>query len=234
LFPFCEQEEQVINSVPLQRLRGIHQLAMASLGYPGAVHTRFDHSLGTMHVAGRMFDALIENLDGGARDAVLGERTPDEAHRQVRLAALLHDVGHGPFSHSSEAALNQMSAEPAAKAGVDVSKLHELVTLDIIAVSDSLREALDGSDREAVLTLLDPSPRRRWALRDIVSGPLDADKLDYLLRDSYFAGVRYGMIDLDRILESLTVCVDGDETYLAITAEGVAPVEQLLLVRRLA
>ncbi|MBM3498548.1 MAG: HD domain-containing protein [Armatimonadetes bacterium] len=231
LFPFCEVEERVINSQPLQRLRGIHQLAMASLGYPGAVHTRFDHSLGSMHVAGCMFDAVMARLRPKQRRTVLGEWRLEEARRRVRLAALLHDVGHGPFSHASEAALNEASAGPAAEADLDVSKLHELITQDIIANSDGLAAVLDDGDRQAVLQLLDPRPRRRSALRDIVSGALDADKLDYLLRDSYFAGVRYGIVDLDRILESLTARVAQDETYLAITEDGVLPVEQLLLAK---
>jgi HD superfamily phosphohydrolase len=177
-----------------------------------------------------MFDAVMTRL-GSKRRAVLGEWSLDEARRRVRLAALLHDVGHGPFSHASEAALNKVSADPAAATGIDVTKLHEFVTLDIIAHSDGLAAVLDDGDRHAVLQLLDPRRRRRSALRDIVSGALDADKLDYLLRDSYFAGVRYGIVDIDRILESLTARVAQDETYLAITEDGVLPVEQLLLAK---
>ena len=148
----------MVNSPALQRLRGIRQLAFACLAYPGALHTRFDHTLGVTHVAGMMADEL--NL------------TPDE-RQLVQLAGLLHDIGHGPFSHVSEVSLSRFADGSKLKADQKHHKIHELVTAQIIRTDSTL--GLPTSDREAVIQLLG-SGYGRPVLRQVLSGPLDADK----------------------------------------------------------
>src|ERR1035437_2529582 len=108
-----EKEQRVLATPALQRLRGIRQLAMASLVYPGALHTRFDHTLGVMHVAGQMAQSLSLSHDDS---------------NTVRMAALLHDLGHGPFSHVSEYALERYADRSTLKSGQKKEKIHELVT----------------------------------------------------------------------------------------------------------
>lgn len=112
-----DEEVNVVNTPVFQRLRGIKQLALANLVYPGALHTRFDHSIGVCHVAGMMAEEL--NLR-------------DEDRKLVRLAALLHDLGHGPFSHVSEDALERFANRETLSAGEKKEKIHELITGQLI------------------------------------------------------------------------------------------------------
>lgn len=209
-----ELEQKLIDSPVFQRLRRIRQLAMASLVYPGATHTRFDHSIGAMHVAGRIGENL--GLD-------------DEEIRFVRLAALLHDIGHGPFSHVSEPVL-EMFYVPDKVAKKTDQQIHERLTADIVLRDESLRRFLSEEDREQIVGILEGSYGDS-VLKAIVSGPLDADKQDYLLRDSYFCGVRYGMYDLERLSETLAIHTDGYDRYLALTYDGVHALEQFVLAK---
>lgn len=229
LIPYDGTEEAVINSRPLQRLRGVRQLALACLGYPGALHTRFDHTLGVMHVAGRMMKTLQPFLkDLGIADDAEFERQ----RRLVRLAALVHDVGHGPYSHVSEHVLDHVSGGAAAKTGVGQAKLHEQVTLAIVEHDKDLGRILSEDDRRGIREILDTNGAKyRSVYRDIVSGSLDADKLDYLLRDAYFAGVRYGVFDLERILDEVRVINDPPGNQLAVGDDAVPLLEQLYVAR---
>jgi HD superfamily phosphohydrolase len=213
-------EVQVINTAVFQRLRRIFQLALANLVYPGAHHTRLEHCLGTMHVAGRIADRL--------NDA--GKITEDELIN-IRLAALLHDIGHGPFSHVSEYLLRKYYVGEKVEIGKNMEKIHELVTEDIIKNDDDLEKILSGEQREAIIELLHKGGRKDFK-SDIVSGPLDADKLDYLLRDNYHTGVKYGLFDLDKIIESLRIIKFGvEETYLGISEEGIYALEQFIMAK---
>lgn len=206
-------EQEIMDTSVFQRLRRIKQLALASLVYPGAVHTRFEHSLGVMHLAGKIGERLLS----------------DEEVPLVRLAGLLHDLGHGPFSHVSEELLDQFYDREKVQVP-EGTQPHELVTWQIIRCNEELREKLSDRDREAIIGLLSGTWGDRL-LKDIVSGPLDADKQDYLLRDSYYCGVRYGIYDLDRLLQTLEVLDDGDERVLAISEDGVHALEQFVLAK---
>ena len=207
-----QQEVNLINTRAFQRLRRIRQLAMAFLVYPGTLHTRFDHSIGVMHIAGRICDRL--------------KRT-DKERKQVRLAALLHDIGHGPFSHVSEHLLDQHQQ---VEGGSPLEKIHEKITVDIIQNDSEICEILSDDEHQFVIEMIEGKPTRDFR-RDIISSDLDADKMDYLLRDSYFAGVKYGTYDLEKIIESCRVDRRGNESYLAISSEGIHALEQLLLAR---
>ena len=179
-----KKEKQLIDTKVFQRLRRIRQLAMAFLVYPGAMHTRFDHSIGVMHIAGRICTRLRE---------LNPERVSNEDMDRVRLAALLHDVGHGPFSHVSEYLLDAHALDRT-DMGPMREKIHEKITVDIIRTDPEIRDILSEEERDFVADMIQGQDTQDWQ-RDIVSSELDADKMDYLLRDSYFTGVKYGIYD---------------------------------------
>ena len=210
-----ENFEPLLNCRVIQRLRRIRQLAMANLVYPGALHTRFDHTLGVTHVAGQMAQHL---------------RIEGEDLRLVQLAALFHDVGHGPFSHVSEASLGRFADHGTLKPEQKGETIHELVTASIIERNEELRGILGSYPVENIVTLLGKGMDRR-ILKQVVSGPLDADKQDYLLRDSKFCGVQYGMFDLHQMQRSLVSVGDDHEEELMIAHDGVHAVEQYVLAK---
>ena len=212
-------EHALINSLPIQRLRWIHQLGFAYLVFPGAEHSRFSHVLGAMNLAGRVYDALAAK----APDLL----TPDQSaleRRLLRVAALVHDVGHAPFSHSAEDLFED---------GID----HEEMTRRILLTAPVRRifsELGDGITPEDVCELLDkPSGPRRRLLSQVISGELDVDKMDYLLRDSLYCGVRYGNYDLARILETIEPIEDPEtgEWGIGIEEGGVHAIEALVMAR---
>lgn len=208
-----EKELKIINTSLFQRLRRIKQLAMAYLVYPGANHTRFDHSLGVYHVAGRMADKLLK----------------EEKHREIkdiiRYSALLHDVGHGPFSHVSEVLLNKFCQNPREE------KVHEQITIKLIKNDRDLNKILSSEEINRIASLLEGENVELAIMKEIVSGPLDADKIDYLLRDCYFCGVKYGIFDLDRLLNTLESYPDGSNLHLAVKYDGLNSLEQFVLAK---
>jgi HD superfamily phosphohydrolase len=188
---------------------------MANLVYPGAVHTRFDHTLGVMHVAGLMARQL---------------KIEESKVRLLRLAALLHDVGHGPFSHVSEAALSRHAAENAIPQGCRRDKIHELVTARIIQGDPTITRLIGEDICDQIVKLLSGGYSEP-VLKSIVSGPLDADKQDYLLRDSRFCGVQYGVFDIHQLHRSLILNGPMHERQLMVTDEGVHAVEQYVMAK---
>lgn len=212
------KEADILNSRALQRLRGIRQLAFAHLVYPGAHQTRFEHSLGVCHIAGLLTQRL---------------GLSDEDRRLVRLAALLHDIGHGPFSHISEDVLEIYAdrTKVADRLVGEDTKIHELVTQDLITSDADLKRFLGEDDCLKISKLL-AEGFDEPLLRSLVSGPLDADKQDYLLRDSHYCGVKYGIFDLDQVHRALIAHDPGDgSTQLMITEEGIHALEQFVLAK---
>ncbi|MEM4297985.1 MAG: HD domain-containing protein [Nitrososphaerota archaeon] len=175
-------ERQVIDSYVLQRLRRIRQLSGAHLTYPGAQHTRFEHSLGAMHLAGLAAESLASKVP-----------LSETEKREIRLAALLHDVGHGPFSHLIEEVM------------VERRKVHhEDITRQVIRETE-LRDVLEraGFDpKELSEFSIGLSKRKAEYLNELIRGGLSVDIMDYLLRDSYFTGVEYGKVDVNRVISS--------------------------------
>ena len=212
-------EQGLIDSRPLQRLRSIRQLGFSYLVFPGAEHSRFSHALGAMTLAGRAYDAIAER-GGGLLDP--DRRATDR--RRVRLAALVHDLGHAPFSHS---------AEELFEGGLDHEEMtRRLLGLDEIAeLFDARGDGLEPRSIEPLLTGADAGTDA--LLAQIISGELDVDKMDYLLRDSLYCGVRYGTYDLDRILETILPIRDpaSGEWGLGIDEGGVHAFEALVMAR---
>jgi HD superfamily phosphohydrolase len=190
-------EAELLDTRPMQRLRRIRQLGLTNLVYPGAEHSRFTHSLGACHVAGQLGEALV---GGGWRGDV----------QLLRVAALLHDVGHPPFSHAGEQGV-----------------AHEHMSAAIIRHGDVAEVLLrHGFDPEQVLAQFDP--RREPVTAALVSGQLDADRMDYLLRDAFHCGVSYGRYDLPRLVETIGLSADG---RVGVRQAGLYAVEGFLLAR---
>lgn len=187
-----EFEVRLVDTPQLQRLRRIKQLGFTYLVYPGANHTRFEHSIGTMYLASKMANHL--GLD-------------QEDKRMLRTSALLHDSGHGPFSHVSEAV---------------IANSHEELTTQLIKNSelgDILKESFNTKE---IIDITDG----KGSLGQIISGELDVDRMDYLLRDSYYTGVAYGVIDVERLIYNMVL-----EDNLMLKRKGVQAAESMLLAR---
>lgn len=222
LIPVTATEFKLIDTPVFQRLRKIKQLALAELGFPGAIHNRFGHSIGVMHVVSRMAEHLID-----PKEKVV--KLKEEDFENIRIAALLHDLGHGPFSHVSEHLLKEYLIGPKAKKKTEV--IHESITQTIIRSDKSITKILGKIRSGQIADLLVADGTMQDFQHDLVSGPLDGDKMDYLLRDSYFAGVQYGHFDLERLINVLTVVDENKQKRLAIKSEGIQTVEQYVLAK---
>ncbi len=205
VYGFITIDDELIHAVIAhpyyQRLRRINQMAMAYLVYPGAVHTRLHHSLGAYHL---MRSALQELSSKGI------EITPEE-QQASKIAILLHDIGHGPFSH----ALEHVLAE---------GMHHEELSLMLIR---ELNRQFNGRLQMALDIFTDVYPKK--FLHQLISGQLDVDRMDYLTRDSFFTGVNEGAIAYDRILKMLTV----QNGELMVEEKGIYSIEKFLVARRL-
>ncbi len=221
-----------------ERLSHVHQLGLAYLVYPGAHHTRFEHSLGTFRIAGRM--ASVLHLD-------------DEERRLVSAAALLHDIGHGPYSHTLEGPIYD-------KTGMDHMDITKrMISEDFTYIEGGrgghrmIHEILEGAgiDPERVAGLVNASPSElsrldilsiekkngqaffgpgKNYLAEIIHSPLDADQMDYLVRDAHYTGVvQGGAVDIDRIMNTLTI----NNGELAVDRGGLSAVEGILVARAL-
>jgi HD superfamily phosphohydrolase len=201
-------EWDIVNSPAFQRLRDIKQLAMGHMVYPGAVHTRFEHSIGCVHQADRILHQLRENSREVLESEFLitGENF-ERARQLLRLAALLHDVGHAPFSHSGEDLLPRS----------DGRKLtHEDMTANVIRETDIGEKierwfSTDGIDREEVIAVSTAFSKAKGKkpsaylsiLNEMLTGDLGADRIDYLLRDAYHAGQPSGVFDHNRLIREV-------------------------------
>ncbi|MEQ8425600.1 MAG: HD domain-containing protein, partial [Cyclobacteriaceae bacterium] len=184
-----------------QRLRHIKQLGLTELIYPGAIHTRFNHALGAMHLMGRILDNLRAK----------GTEISQEEYEASQIAALLHDIGHGPFSHAlEETLLHQVK--------------HESISFQFMKELNSLF----NHQLDLTLQIFKNTYKRKF-FHQLVSSQLDADRLDYLRRDCFFTGVSEGSIGVDRIIAMLTVMDD----QLVVSEKGIYSIENFLNARRL-
>ncbi len=231
-------ERNIVDSRPFQRLRHIHQLAMTYLVYPGATHKRFEHSLGVMHLASRIFDVVTAAnniIDESVRRIFPDDDTKRYWKSVLRAAALCHDLGHLPFSHVGEKNL--------LPDGFD----HEKLTKDIIyspEMEDIWKAMKPPLQSDDIIKLAvgpekaEPLELDSWEsiLAEIIVGDaFGADRMDYLLRDSFHAGVEYGKFDHNRLIETLRILpsahVGSDEPALGLESGGLESSEGLMVAR---
>ena len=242
LVVLSDAERVVVDSPWFQRLRGVRQLGFGDLVFPGGTHTRYLHSLGAMELATRIFDAVTEGacwLSGAERARL---------RQALRLAALLHDLGHPPLSHAAERLLPPASeVVPDCRHGRPATHeemgRHLLMQQPLAAQIDGAMASV-GVDAQTVAAVLAPEavPDAASRLRaggrnlapllsQIVASELDADRMDYLLRDSYFTGVSYGRYDLDWLLRGLRRHEIDGHVHLALDRSAVWTFEHFLLAR---
>ncbi len=200
-----DHELKLIDSKVFQRLRYIRQLGIAYLVFPTAHHTRFDHSLGVMELSGRIYKAL------GLKD--------ERIYQIVRLAGLLHDIGHPPFSHTTEVLLGDKS--------------HEEIGKQVLE-SGEVREQLkrcgfyeDEIDLIARIAFKKPKNKEEKLLSSIVTGEFGSDRMDYMRRDAYFCGTSYGLFDVDRLLNHMQII----ENEKVVSASALRTLESFFLGR---
>lgn len=201
-----QAERAIIDTRPVQRLRRLRQLAGSEFVYPAANHTRFEHVLGAMHLAGTLAEALPVDLS-------------EHEQSQMRLAALLHDIGHGPFSHVFEPLMIRY-----------LRKNHEDLVPWLVGeteIGDKLEKAGFNSRRLGLLAVGRLGDKKRPYLDQIISSSVDVDKMDFLVRDSFHTGAGYGSVDVHRLLYTMDV-IGGN---LSVDGTAVATLESFLLAR---
>jgi uncharacterized protein len=235
-------EREVLNSRPFQRLRHIHQLALTYLVYPGDTHKRFEHSLGVMELAGRVFDVITNNVTDEIKDALPDLKNPGALSywkRVLRMAALCHDIGHLPFSHAAEKELLPNGWD------------HERLTREIIS-SDEMKSIWSGitpplRSEDVVKLAVGPKKAPDLKVTDwetilseiIVGDAFGVDRIDYLLRDSHHVGVAYGKFDHYRLIDTLRILRaprsgdngNSEEVGPGVEQGGIQSAEALTLAR---
>lgn len=235
---YSTEERKAIDSRPIQRLRYIHQLALTYLIYPGATHKRFEHSLGVMELASRVYDVVTDPnniLDDSIRN-IIPKSDSDQQYwrRTLRMAALFHDAGHLPFSHAAEKEL------------LPYGWNHEMITAEIIRSDEMIKiwNDLEIQTEDIIKLAVGPRYYKNYNFTDweailseiIVSDALGVDRMDYLLRDSYHTGVAYGKFDHYRLIETMRILpkdynYGSKEPALGIENGGLHAVEAMLLAR---
>ena len=241
-----DEEIPIIRADFFGRLRNIKQLGFSEYVFPGATHTRFLHSLGVMSVGERAFNKIFANVTSGTSKKKIKET--------FKLSCLLHDIGHAPLSHTTEIVMPNLSELKIpsqylseADIGKDRRATHEDYTIKSIADSSfaesfKLVEEEFGVTRKHIADLIRGKTDDLAyftieginyfpILHQLVSSELDCDRMDYLLRDSYFCGVSYGSYDLDWLIDNLQITVENNDAYLGITERAVVTFDDFLLSR---
>lgn len=241
-------EVEIIDSVVFQRLRSIKQLGFSEFSFPGATHNRYIHSLGVCHLAGQAFDAVFKRFSFSSEDVRLRLR------QTLRLAALLHDIGHGPLSHTTEEVMPKLGElkvdvySKAQGANVDPGRQanHEDYTIKFLTdsiITPMINNNEYGLTAYHVACLVDKSLKDedeffveqglnfRNVLSQLVSSEMDVDRMDYLLRDAYFCGTNYGKVELSWLMDNLTYHNNSDNLNLALNRRALYTFDDFLLSR---
>lgn len=238
-------EEAIIDSPEFQRLRQIKQLGFSEFSFPGATHNRFLHSIGVSHVAGQIFDCLFRAYPF-SKPAVR-----NRLRQTVKLAALLHDIGHGPLSHTTEQVMpsvKDLNIRLYQTQGIEQNRQanHEDYTIKLITdtqIAQIIETSFQDITALHVACLIDLNLQGeenyftdgainfRQLLSQIVSSELDADRMDYLERDSYFCGINYGKIDKDWLQQNLTLHIIDHKAYLALNRRALYAFDDFLISR---
>ncbi|KON33832.1 MAG: hypothetical protein AC479_03035 [miscellaneous Crenarchaeota group-6 archaeon AD8-1] len=203
-----ELEKKIIDSFPLQRLRRLRQLAGSEYVYPGANHTRFEHSIGTMYLAGKV-----------AENPNISRRIVDQEFDSIRISALLHDIGHGPFSHIFEYLLSKK-----------LHKTHEDLTTWLVQksqMSDIISESGFNPKKISLLAVGKLQEQGKTFLNQIISSAVDVDKQDFIVRDTFHTGAEYGFIDIFRLIHALNVLHEN----LAVEIGAISAIEAFMIAR---
>ncbi len=238
--PINDSEIQIIEHPFFQRLRNIKQLGFSEYVFPGATHTRYLHSIGVMNVATLVFNSLFKDQNS---------KEIQRLKESLRLGCLLHDIGHAPLSHSTESVMPMVSTLNLPKQFVDRERqaTHEDYTIKSITDSSFTQSFKGvtsefGIDPKAVAELVTGATSDEGyftvngvnyfpLLHQLVSSEMDCDRMDYLLRDSYFCGVSYGKFDLDWIIDNLKICTENNQAYLGISERAISTFDDFLLSR---
>lgn len=248
---FDEREKAVIDHPVFQRMRYVRQLGLSYLVYPGAAHDRFSHMLGAMHIAGRVWDNVM-SVSGEVLSGMFSAADLAYFRRILRLAALLHDVGHAPFSHASETLMPAFGTLEVPKAWYmawEPERRAEHEDYSVMLIAALGRDAsvpLEAQEAQDIASLLHHGvkPSARWnrkyagkkgavhdLLSSLISGELDVDRMDYLLRDAYYTGVAYGFYDMDHLIRNLGVALMNGRPTLTIDSTAMRAFEDFLLAR---
>ena len=233
--PLTRTEDRIINSPYFQRLRWIKQLGWSHYIYPGATHTRFSHALGALHV----MDKILKNIGKSVEETRLFNVTvQDDAtmfHRKMRLAAMLHDIGTFPFSHSIEHGYISYNRKQIKEGRKVPPANHEELGSHIIqntnfagGITHILKA--DGFDPEE-LSLIILGKSESTLSNQLIHSDIDADRIDYLLRDSHYTGVKYGVFDMEYLISNMRVCKHNGQEVLAINESALTAAEYFLISR---
>ncbi|MFC2075008.1 HD domain-containing protein [Bdellovibrionota bacterium] len=238
--PFTETEKAIINTPFFQRLRWLRQLGFSNFVFPGAEHTRFSHSLGTVNIMNMMLRSIGRAVNNEKLMSVRAMGEPAKFHKTMRLAALLHDIGQFPFSHTTEDAYMRHEAKRLQTIGETTKPeikpgSHEELTYQIITETDydgGITQILlrDGFDPEEIAKIATGTSDSLLA-NQLCHSDLDADRIDYLLRDAHHTGIKYGMFDWQYLINSLEVVTVNGKECLAVGEKGIAAASDFLLSR---
>ena len=237
-------EKSLVDQELFQRLRSIQQLGFSEKAFPSGTGNRFCHSLGAFHLAGLAFDSIFDK----DRSVFLRESKKKQFRKTLTISALLHDIGHGPLSHSSEALLpdlKKLHLDKYLKTKKDRQARHEDYNVKLIMEEQSLAKAIQqaGAEPSAVAQLLhgefsgaedffiEKKLNFLPLLRQIISSDFDVDRMDYLQRDSLLCGVKYGLLDIIWLLSHFDLHIKGNQAFLAIGKEALYTLESFILGR---
>lgn len=217
-----EDEKRIVDTPMFQRLRRINQLALEKYVYPSAEHSRFVHSLGVLECASKFFNNLYANNKQFFHDYFKNDETIADAYKTLRFAALLHDIGHLPFSHACEKVLLKKGDG------------HEKISEQIITSYSPITSIIENSGIKPiyVANLIEGKAVGHYKLlKEIISGEFDSDRSDYLLRDSYECGVDYGTFDINRFINIFKLNNNNTKPEIIIRSKDIPSLESFLLAR---